>query len=272
MSKRWFLYTGLLLITASSLAACAAPAASPGQPTPSFSGTLKGTVLYRERIALDPTAVIEVQLLDVSKADAPAEVIAAQTINAEGRQVPIPFELAYDPAQIDERNRYNVSARILVNNELRWISQEAHPVLTQGGAVDEVEILVKRTSAASGGLPEGEFILVSLVVDGTEVALEDGVTTTIQFAAGGAYSGSGGCNRYTGAYTLQGATLSLGDAAATLMACPSGEAQERQFFTALPKITTFETTVDGLRLSSADGSTVLTFTAGAGGQSSRQQP
>jgi uncharacterized lipoprotein YbaY len=50
---------------------------------------------------------------------------------AAARQVPVPFELAYDPAKIDPRFRYTVAARILVNGELRWISQESYPVLTQ---------------------------------------------------------------------------------------------------------------------------------------------
>jgi len=39
-------------------------------------------------------------------------VIATQTIPAEGRQVPIPFELTYDPALIDQTQTYLVAARI----------------------------------------------------------------------------------------------------------------------------------------------------------------
>ena len=40
--------------------------------------TLKGEVMYRERIALPPNAVLSVQLADVSLADAPATMIGEQ--------------------------------------------------------------------------------------------------------------------------------------------------------------------------------------------------
>ncbi len=45
--------------------------------TTSLSGILTGTVTYRERIALSPGSVIDVQLQDVSRADAAAQIIAA---------------------------------------------------------------------------------------------------------------------------------------------------------------------------------------------------
>ena len=44
-----------------------------------------GTVSYRERIALPPAATIRVQLVDVSRADAPADVLGEQLIEAAGR-------------------------------------------------------------------------------------------------------------------------------------------------------------------------------------------
>ena len=37
--------------------------------------TVKGEVMYRERIALPPNAVLSVQLADVSLADAPAAIV-----------------------------------------------------------------------------------------------------------------------------------------------------------------------------------------------------
>ena len=256
MTKRIWTNAGLMFLAGFALAACS------GQPGSSLSGALAGNVTYRERILLDPGAVIEVQLLDVSKADAPAIEIASQTIEAAGRQVPIPYELAYDPAQIDPRLRYNVSARILVNGELRWINQQAYPVLTQGNPANDVEIVVNMVSGGRDGLLDREWKLGSLVVDGAEVALEEDVSTTIQFAADGMYSGSGGCNRYSGSYTREGNTLSLGVAASTLMACETGMDQEAAFFSALPQVAVYELTADGLRLSSADGDTTLSFVAG----------
>jgi putative lipoprotein len=42
---------------------------------------LKGEVVYRERIALPPNAVLSVQLADVSLADAPAAIIGEQKVS-----------------------------------------------------------------------------------------------------------------------------------------------------------------------------------------------
>jgi putative lipoprotein len=57
---------------------------------------VSGTVFYRERIALPPGAALTVQLADVSKADAPIDVIATET-RILSTQVPVPFSLSYDP-------------------------------------------------------------------------------------------------------------------------------------------------------------------------------
>jgi putative lipoprotein len=115
------------------------PVASSGTSSPSV---ITGTVTYRNRSALPPTAVIEVTLQDVSLADAPAKVISTQTIEAGGQQPPFAYELAYDPAQIDPRNTYSVSARITEGGELLFISDTFNPVLTRGAPLTDVDILV----------------------------------------------------------------------------------------------------------------------------------
>ena len=67
----------------------------------SASGSVSGTVAYRERIALPPDAVVEVVLLGVSRMDVAAATIAEQTIEPSG-QIPVHFELVYDTAVIDQ--------------------------------------------------------------------------------------------------------------------------------------------------------------------------
>ncbi|MBX3012741.1 MAG: YbaY family lipoprotein [Caldilineaceae bacterium] len=104
---------------------------------------LTGTVTYLQRIALPAGAVIEVQLQDVSKQDVAATVMASQTITTSGENVPIPFALTYDPAQIDERFTYALSARITVEGQLRWINTDHIAVLTQGAPMTDVEVLVR---------------------------------------------------------------------------------------------------------------------------------
>ncbi len=51
-------------------------------------GTVEGSLVYRERIALPDNARITVTLSDVSKMDVPADVISSQAFMAEGKQVP----------------------------------------------------------------------------------------------------------------------------------------------------------------------------------------
>lgn len=94
-------------VAAAALAGCATT------PAPAEkSVTVTGSIAYRERIALPPTAQIEVSLDDVSLADAPARNLARQMFKADGKQVPFAFTLTVDKARIEPRNSYAVSARI----------------------------------------------------------------------------------------------------------------------------------------------------------------
>lgn len=110
---------------------------------------VSGTVTYRERSALPPTAEITVQLQDVSRADAPAIVVAEQTIASGGKQVPFAFELAYDPAAIQDRNTYAVRATIRDGGQLLFTTTEAVLVLTQGRP-RTVDVIVERVSGDAG--------------------------------------------------------------------------------------------------------------------------
>jgi putative lipoprotein len=95
-------------------------------------GRVTGTISYRERIAISPNAIVEVKLVDISRADAPSTTIAEQIIKPEGRQVPIQFDLGYDQRRIVSRNRYAVRVRILEGDTPRFITTRAYRVLTGG--------------------------------------------------------------------------------------------------------------------------------------------
>lgn len=60
-------------------------------------------------------------------ADAPALVLNEQKGQVTG-QVPLPFHLSYDPAQVKPGHRYSVSARIEVDGKLLFITTEHHSV------------------------------------------------------------------------------------------------------------------------------------------------
>ena len=106
---------------------------------------MSGTVTYRERIALSPGARLDVEIRDVSYADAAAPLIARQTISDPG-QVPIKFEVAYNPDDINSRNVYSVSARIIESDgRLAFTNDTTHEVITRGNPkkVDMVLVLVQ---------------------------------------------------------------------------------------------------------------------------------
>lgn len=122
-----------------STAATPRPAA--GAPD---SATLRGTVSYRERIALPPGAVVDVTLADVSRADAPSVTIGAQRIDAPAGP-PIHFALRYDRARITPRGTYAVLARISSGTgQLLWITTDRFAFPPADGS-DSLHLLVRKT-------------------------------------------------------------------------------------------------------------------------------
>lgn len=147
MNRRTNLLGFFALASASLLSACAMPSTPPASSASTAALRVSGTVGYRERMALDPKAVVVVQLLDVSRMDAPSTVLAEQRIEANGRQPPFDYELKVDAARIDPRMRYAVSARILRGEQLLFINDTQHPVLTQGAGASVDLVLVRVAQA-----------------------------------------------------------------------------------------------------------------------------
>ena len=100
--------------------------------TPTPKASLDGEVFYLQRIALPPAATLSVSLQDVSLADAPAVTLAEQKGPVNGKQVPLPFHLSYDPAQVKPGHTYSVSARIELDGKLLFITTERHTVQLNG--------------------------------------------------------------------------------------------------------------------------------------------
>ncbi len=98
---------------------------------PAPNASLDGEVFYLQRIALPPAATLSVTLQDVSLMDAPAVKLAEQKGPVKG-QVPLPFHLSYDPAQIKPGHRYAVSARIELDGKLLFVTTEQHTVQLNG--------------------------------------------------------------------------------------------------------------------------------------------
>lgn len=138
-----------LLTSALAVSGCqpaTAPQSSPEQPAPASTATtpsanVTGQLLYRERIALAADAQIQVQLRDTSRADAAAPLLAEISFSADGRQVPLPFSLSYDPALIIANHSYSLTARISDSGgKLLFINDTNIPVITRDAPTAGVEI------------------------------------------------------------------------------------------------------------------------------------
>ena len=121
---------------------------SAGAPEPAAgTGKVSGTITYRERMALGPDATVEVELRDVSLQDAPSITIAKVTITGPG-QVPVSFEIEYDPSAIDERATYAVRATINDRGQMLFTNTTAYDVITRGNPT-HVDMVLERVGAAS---------------------------------------------------------------------------------------------------------------------------
>ncbi len=105
------------------------------------------------------------------------------------------------------------------------------------------------------GYNNGQGGFISLLI-GTEI--------TALFGDDGNLSGSAGCNRYTASYEVEGATISVGPAAATRMMCAQPEGimeQESAYLSMLESAAAYQVRGDTLKMLDGDGEHLLSYTA-----------
>lgn len=192
-----------------------------------------GTVTYRERVALPPDAVVELSIIDASVSDAAAPALATATVNAEGRQVPLPFSIIYDPAKVHKLHLYTIRAKIRGGGELLFATDVVRAVITQDNPTT-VDLLLSRvdptSTAATGDLAGTSWELADLNGDG----VVGGTHVTLDFADKGRATGNGSCNRYFSTVELSGSSITFGAVGATRMACATAVSlQEVKYFEAL---------------------------------------
>lgn len=116
---------------------------------------VQGVASLRTDAALPAGATFEATLEDVSRADAPAEVIGK--IELPVTSLPIRFEIPFDPSKVAPERTYSVRARILADGRLVWTSDQVHRVLTRGAGYT-VELTLRevpRHEASGHGAHDG---------------------------------------------------------------------------------------------------------------------
>lgn len=218
---------------------------------------VKGEVVYRERIALPPNAVLSVQLADVSLADAPAAIIGEQKVSPAG-QVPISFEIKFDSSVIRPRMTYALQARITVDNKLMFISDTRHQV---DPLIDAPQtILLKMVPQASAEPAVFGQSWVVEYVDGIGAIADP--RATLHISEAGKAGGSGPCNVYFATAKVDGQSIAISNIGSTFKACaPEVMAEEKAMFDALVKAASFRIDAGKLIIADKDSREILRFSA-----------
>jgi heat shock protein HslJ len=112
----------------------------------------------------------------------------------------------------------------------------------------------------------GTLWQATMVNNGQEavVGVIEGTELTATFQEDGTVFGSGGCNNFTGGYTIDGDQIAIGPLAMTMMFCVEPEGvmdQEMAFGAAMQSAATFSIQGDQLELRTADGALAVSFVA-----------
>ncbi|MGR3616357.1 MAG: YbaY family lipoprotein [Paracoccaceae bacterium] len=196
-----------------------------------------GSAGYRERIALPPEAVLNVQLLDVSRQDVAATVLSSQQFAMAA--VPQDFALNYDPALIDDPMSYSVSATIELNGKVLFRTTSNNPVLTRDAGTS-VELLLQKMSAQQTSAIRLDGRWTVFEIAGRAVVSDH--APVVDFSVPGSIGIKGACNSYVGQAEANGSNLTFSEQmAGTLKACvPEWEKLDKDLLTALQNGTRYE--------------------------------
>lgn len=118
----WVLVRAILIIALATVV-CAVVGCGSGN-------AVSGEVRFHRDVDLPDGATVTVWLLDTTLIDAPAVELGRDVIeNAE--RLPVRFSIEYDRSETDERNEYSLRASVELDNELLYINDTVHTVLTR---------------------------------------------------------------------------------------------------------------------------------------------
>ena len=215
-----------------------------------------GNVVYMQKIALPPNAAIEIKLQDITAV--PPKTIAETVFGAAGQQVPIAFQLTYNPANINQAHTYQVLANISVNGKRMFVTNTPLHVITQGSP-SKVSLLLQ-PAPAQAAKPSGDKLRgtrwVLAEVNGQPAHPGQGETPHLELHKKENFTGSTGCNRMSGTYIASEGALQFTPGPMTMKACTESVMQQEQALLAAMKGTTAYQ-ISGNTLELRDGEKVL---------------
>lgn len=121
------------------------PVGGGGRPNRGES-SLRGTVTYRQRIALGPKSEVTVKLVDSATPE--GTPVAETTFNTDGKQVPLAFELNYEPRDINRQRTYELWAEIKTDGEVRFRTPTGQPVTPRANQNAAIELVLEPATDA----------------------------------------------------------------------------------------------------------------------------
>ena len=105
------------------------------------AGSVSGEVRFAREVELPEGAVVTVRLLDITLADAPSAELGLDVIENAGR-LPVGFRIEYDRERVVSGNEYSLSADVRHGDDLLYVNDTVHLVLTRGApANSDVEVV-----------------------------------------------------------------------------------------------------------------------------------
>jgi heat shock protein HslJ len=129
-------------------------------------------------------------------------------------------------------------------------------------AVAAMAMAACTSGGGTGGTLDGvTWALSTYSVNGTMTDVPADVSVDATFdGATSTVSGSGGCNRYTGPYTVDGSKLTFGALASTQMACIGAASEvESAYLANLGKSATYTATSEALTIYDSSGASILVY-------------
>jgi putative lipoprotein len=109
-----------------------APAEPNVAPATSSFIDIQGSVTYLARIALPPDAVLTLRVQDRSRNGKSILTLSEQSIELNGLQVPVPFQITIDRDLLGKKSRPFITARIERKGKLLFIEDKVYPALPDG--------------------------------------------------------------------------------------------------------------------------------------------
>jgi putative lipoprotein len=243
---------GLALLLLGALPGCGGDAPAVGGGGAADMARIEGIVFYRERMLLPPGAEVEVQLQDVSRADAMATILASVLLTPSSGP-PYKYAIDYDPGSIAARNRYALRATITHGDQLLFSSTDYIDPFSG----NPVEIMVRRVPEPvqrdAPALEGTTWVLQTLAGEPAPPGAQGRPLDLAFSAQEQRAAGFSGCNRYTGGYAREGVAqtgspLTFSPMAGTLMACADGGEVEHRYLQLLGSVTAFRLDGDTLSL------------------------